>query len=234
MISLLRKYRKPLFVAVIIIFLGGTFVGLGGYLFTSRDMTESVAVVGSTKIPYSRFLTRVNSYVDALREQGGDVTDELVGEVKRNMLRDMIVDELLLRKADEMGVVVTDEELARDIRSTPAFQAGGAFNDAAYIQAVRSVYHNTPSVYEKQRRRTMRTNKFKQLIFQSAKITPVELKKAYANGNAGSMEGFEEKRKEFERRAQQEKALQLINYYLRQISTQVEVKSFLEQREAGV
>ncbi len=235
MISFLRKHRKPLFVAVIIIFLAGTFVGLGGYLFTSRDMTEAVASVGSTKIPYARFIRRVNSYVDALRDQDGEVvTDELVAEIKSNMLRDMIVDELLLVRAEKMGIVVTDEDLARDIRNTPAFQRNGTFSEGAYIQAVRSVYRDTPQRYEKQRRRTMMTNKLKQLMFQSAKFTPAELRAAYARGNAGSMKDFEEKKAEYERRAQQERALQLINYYLRQISTQVEIRSFLSQREGGV
>lgn len=233
MISLLRRYQKPMFVAVIAIFLIGTFVGLGGYLFTNKDMSQAVASVGPVKIPYSRFIQRVNQYVDALRAKQPEVTDEMVKEVKIGMLRDMIVDELLLVKADELGLQVTDSELARDIRGTPAFQRGGAFDQDAYFQAVRSVFRDSPQAYEESRRRTMRTNKVKQLIFQSAKLTPGEIEELYAREHQGSLKDFEKEKRAFAEKAQQQRALELINYYLRQMSTQVEIRSFLEQREAG-
>ena len=58
MMSFLRRYKTTLFIATIAIFLIGTFVGLGGYLFTSRDTSQSVASVGSTKIPYQDYVTR--------------------------------------------------------------------------------------------------------------------------------------------------------------------------------
>lgn len=234
MISLLRRYQKPMFVAVIAIFLIGTFVGLGGYLFTSNDVTGAVASVGAVKIPYSSYIRKVNQYVDALRAKQPDLTDEMVKEVKIGMLRDMIVDELLLTKADELGLKVTDDELARDIRGTPAFQRNGTFDEEAYFQAVRSVFRDSPQAYEDMRRRTMLTNKLKQLIFQSAKVAPKELEELYAKENKGSMKGFEKDKPRFAEKAQQQRALELINYYLRQLSTQVEIRSYLDQREAGV
>ena len=67
-----------MFVAIIAIFLIGIFVGLGGYLFTSRDTSQAVAQVGAVKIPYSRFVMRVNQWVETLRDQKQDVTDEMV------------------------------------------------------------------------------------------------------------------------------------------------------------
>lgn len=233
MISLLRRYRKPMFLAVIAIFLIGTFVGLGGYLFTGRDVSQAVASVGSAKIPYSRFIQRVNQYVDALRAKQPEVTDAMIREVKIGMLRDMIVDELLLAKAEEFGLKVTDEELARDIRATPAFRRGGSFNEEAYFQAVRTVFRDSPQAYEEMRRRSMRTNKIKQLIYQSAKLTPQELQELYAREHGGTLKDFEKNKAEFAGKAQQQRALELINYYLRQLSTQVEIRSYLDQREAG-
>lgn len=233
MISLLRRYQKPMFIAVISIFLIGTFVGLGGYLFTSKDVTGAVASVGAVKIPYSSYIRKVNQYVDALRAKQPEVTDEMVKEVKVGMLRDMIVDELLLTKAGEIGLKVTDEELARDIRGTPAFQRGGSFDEDAYFQAVRSVFRDSPQAYEDMRRRTMLTNKLKQLIFQSAKVAPKELEELYSKDHKGLMKDFEKDKPQFAEKAQQQRALELINYYLRQLATQVEIRSYLEQREAG-
>lgn len=233
MISFLRKYRKPLFVAIIAVFLIGIFVGLGGYLFTSRDTSQAVAQVGVVKIPYARFIQRVNQYVEALREQKQEVTDGTVKEVKQAMLRDMIVDEILLMKAEEMGVGVSDAELSRDIRNTPAFQRAGAFDQEVYFQAVRTVFKDTPAAYETFRRRTLMTTKLKQVFFNAAKLTPAEVQAGYAAENKGSMKDFEKNRSEFEARIQQQRALELLNYHLRQVAAQLEIRSFLDQRESG-
>lgn len=234
MISFFRRFQKPMFVAIIAIFLIGTFVGLGGYLFTSRDMDGSVASVGKTKIPYSLFITRVNQYADAMRDKGADVDEKMLLEVKQAMLRDMIVDELLQQKAKEMGIEVTDIELSNEIRNTPAFQRGGQFNQDLYYAHLRQVYRESPESYEDQRRRFIRAQKFKQLVFQSAKVQPDELKGLYAQANKGSMKDWDKNREQFAARAQQARAIDLINYYLRQLSQQVEIRTYLQERESGV
>lgn len=233
MISFLNRYRRPLFIAVVAIFLIGTFVGLGGYLFVSRDITGSVASVGSEKIPYSRYISRVNQYADALRNRGSDINEAAMKEIKQAMLRDMIVDQLLLTKAEELGIRVTDDELARDVRNTPGFQREGRFSQEIYFNALRSVLHETPQGYEETRRRQIEASRLKQLLYYSAKLSPEELRQAYAKANGGSLKAFDKKKEEFSARAQQQRALDLINYYLRQLSTQVEIRSFLEQRESG-
>lgn len=234
MISLLRRFQRPLFIGVIAIFLIGTFVGLGGYLFTSNDTTTAVASVGDVKIPYQRYLTRVNNYIDVLRSRGADeVTDEMVREVKVNMLRDMIVDELLVAKGEELGLRVTDEELARDIRSSPAFQRGDRFDEETYFANVRRYYRESPQAYEEMRRKTILAGKVKQLIFLSAKLTPAELKELYAAEKKGNLKNFEKDKAAFLQRAHQLRALEIINYHLRQIGGQTEIRSYLEQREAG-
>lgn len=234
MISFLRRHQKSLFIAVIIIFLLGTFVGLGGYLFTSRDMSMAVASVGPVKIPYSRFAARLNQYTDAMRSRGSELGDEAVAEIKQSLLRDMIVDELLHSKALEWGIPVTDQELARDIQNTPAFQRGGAFSQELYFQAVRQVLRETPEAFEAERRKAVQAAKLKALFYQTAKLTPAELREAYAAANKGSMKGFEKDKDSFAARARQQRAIELINYYLRQLSTQTEIRSYLEQRERGV
>ena len=259
MISFLNRHRRTLFIATVAVFLLGTFVGLGGYLFTSRDMTQSVAVVGSVKIPYMRYRSRVDQYLDALRNRDGEVSDAMVKEIKVNMLREMIIDEMLLVKAEEMGITVTDTELARDIRGTPAFQAGGDFNPEAYFRVVRSAFRDTPQGYEEMRRRSLVAGRLKQLIFQAAKLVPGELEPLYAQDRGAAEKDFQkalaqrhkdaeaakltpaefrerffkQRRESVAARVQQMRALELINFFLRQVSAQVEVKSYLEQRESG-
>ncbi|MBI4679488.1 MAG: SurA N-terminal domain-containing protein [Elusimicrobia bacterium] len=233
MIRFLRKHRRTLFIVVAAVFLIGIFVGLGGYLFTSYDVTEAVATVGGAKIPYNRFIARVNQYLDAVRQQGTELSDGDVRKVKEGILREMIIEEILSVKADEFGLTVTDTELARDIQNTPAFQRGGAFSEDVYFQAVRAVFHDTHQAYEESRRRAIKTNKLKQVFLQAAKLTPTEVREAYAVENKGSFKDFEKDKEQFEWRLQQNRAIELINYFLKQAGGQKEIRIFLDQRESG-
>jgi len=234
MTSFLRRHKTALFIATIAIFLLGTFVGLGGYLFTSRDMSGSVASVGRTKIPYDRYVERVNQYTDALRSRGTDVDDKMTAEIKQGVLREMIVDELLDQKAADLGIVVPDSELSRDIQNTPAFQRDGHFDQQLYFARVREIFHDSPESYERDRRKQLMAMKLKQLIYHAAKLTPAELQDAYKQAHKGSLKGFDKDKDAFAAKAQQARALDLINYYLRQLVQQVEIKTFLDQRESGV
>ena len=155
MISFLRRYQKSIFVATISVFLSGTFVGLGGFYFTSRDNDGAVARIGGNKIPAMKLLLRVNQYADALRQKGSEVDDAMMSRLKREMLNDMMIEEMMAIKADELGLKVTNDELSRDIRATPAFQRAGQFDQDVYFQQVRAIFRETPQEYERSRRKSL-------------------------------------------------------------------------------
>lgn len=228
----LRKHRSSLFVGMVAIFLIGIFVGLGGYMFHSNDMSESVAVVGSTKIPFLRFNQRVYQYVDMLRQRGTDLSDAQVSEVKGAMLRDMIVDEILAQEATKLGLVVTDLELASAIRNNPSFHTDGAFNPNLYFQTVRQGLRMSPEDYEREQRKSMLAAKLKQMLFTSAKIMPGEVLEEYRR-QKGSTKDFEKNRAEVERQIEQVRALDMINFYLRQVTAGMDIRTFLAEREQG-
>ncbi|MBI5203225.1 MAG: SurA N-terminal domain-containing protein [Elusimicrobia bacterium] len=229
----MRRHRRSLFVGMVAIFLIGIFVGLGGYLFTSRDMSESVAVVGQTKIPYMRFNARVNHYLDAVRQQGKDYTDDEARGVKDQMLRDMIVDEVLFQEATKMGLAVTDLELSAAIRSNRGFQRDGNFDPAIYFQAVRQSLRMSPEDYEVEQRKSMTAAKLKQLIFESSKLMPGELAEEYRRLK-GSMKDFEKQGAQFGQELERARALDMINFFLRQVSGTMEIRTFLKEREQGL
>jgi len=222
-----------LFLGMVAIFLVGTFVGLGGYMFTSSDVSEAVAVVGKTKIPYMRFQVRVNQYLDTLRARKVDVTEATIKEVKQGMLRDMIVDELLAQQAERAGMRVTDLEVAMSIRNAAAFQREGQFDQNIYFQALRYAYRTSPEDYEAQQRKALLAAKLKQTIYFGAKVLPEELREEFSRANAGSDKDFAKKKDEFSAQLQQQRAIELINFYLRQLSTQVQIQQFLDEREKG-
>lgn len=229
MISFLRRHQKSIFYAVLAVFLSGIFVGLGGYWFTSRDMDGVVARIGENKITSTRFSARVNQFADALRERGTELTDENVARLRREVVNDMIVEEILADQALALGLVVTDAELARDIQGTPAFQRGGRFEQDAYFMQVRQVFRESPQQYEIHRRRAILAARAKQLVFRMAKVSPQEVRETYAAEKKGVMKDFEKDKAALTARLQQQRALDLINHWLRQVGSTLDHQVFQDR-----
>ncbi len=236
MISFLRRHQKSIFVATVSVFLSGTFVGLGGYWFTSRDNDGAVARIGASKIPAQRLSLRVNQYADALREKGTELDDQMMARLRREMLNDMMIEEMLAIKADELGFKVTDDELSRDIRSTPAFQRAGQFDQDIYFQQVRATFRESPQDYERMRRKSIKAGRVKQLIYRTAVVPPAEADAAYAEAKrkAPAKDAAKITRDGVVQTLQQQRAIELINHCLKQLSTQVEHQMFLERLDGGI
>lgn len=233
MIRFFSRYRKPIFISIIILFMAGIFVGLGSYFFASSDVSQAVAEVGGTKLSYLRFVGQTNRILDNMRDKGTEVTDDVRARVKQEVLQEMIIEELLFQQAMKLGLQVTDLELASEIHHTPAFQRSGAFNQGAYIEAIRYLFSMNPSQYEEMRRRSLAALKLRQFVFLAAKLTPAEVAAEYARRHEGKVKDFEKDKDSFSNSMQQERMLHLLNFYLRQLSSQVEIRSFLELREKG-
>ncbi len=235
MISFLRRHQKSIFVATISVFLCGSFVGFGGVWFTSRDSDGAVARIGGNKIPAARFLLRVNQYADALRAKGTEVDDTMMARLRREMLNDMMIEEMLAIKADELGLKVTNDELSRDIRATPAFQRNGQFDQDAYFQQVRALFRETPQEYERSRRKSIKSGRVKQLLYRTAKAPPAEVDAAYAQAlkTAPKKDAAKITKEGVAQNLQQQRAVELINQCLRQMSTTVEHQIFLDRIEGA-
>jgi hypothetical protein len=235
MISFLRRHQKSIFVATISVFLSGSFVGLGGVWFTSRDNAGVVARIGGNKIPAQRLLLRVNQYADALRAKGTDVDDAMMTRLRREMLNDMMIEEMLSLKADALGLKVTNDELSRDIRATPAFQRGGQFDQDVYFQQVRVMFRESPQEYERSRRKAIKSGRLKQLLYRTAKVPDAEAEAAYhaAVKAAPKKDAAKITKAGVAQSLQQQRAVELINHCLKQMSAQIEHQIFLDRIEGS-
>ncbi|MFH1619066.1 MAG: SurA N-terminal domain-containing protein [bacterium] len=233
MISFFARYRKGIFVGVVVIFLAGIFVGLGGYLFSGASQADAVAEVGEHKIPYQRFLLQVNRVQENMRESGTELTETLRDTIKQEVLREMIVEELLYQEAKKAGLMVSDFEVAAEVQSTPHFSGDGGFNMRAYAQTVWQQFHMMPEEYEAWRKKARMGLKFRQLVSSGIKLTPVDIKGLYLD-RKGSMKDFNKDKEKFFQEISQERFMHTVNYDLRQAATRTEIKSFLREREKGL
>jgi hypothetical protein len=231
MISFFSKHRRVVFLVTVAIFLVGVFVGLGAYVFTGSS-AGAVADVGGTKIPYQRFQSQVSRAMAGLKDSGTEVNDVLAKTVKQEVLREMIIEELLSQQGARLGMRVPDFEVAVEVQNTPQFREGGAFSPRAYFQTVYDQFQMSPTEYEAWRKKARLANKFKQFMFTNVKVTPEEVKAYYLSKNK-SLKNFEKDRAKYADELARAKFANVANYLLRQLTMRQEIKSYLAQREQG-
>jgi len=165
-----------------------------------------------------------------LRESNMEVNEVIERSVKQEIFRDMVLEELLYRQAKNLKMEISDFEVAVEIQNTPQFKVENRFDPRAYFQTIWTNFKMTPVQYEEWRRRARMGAKFKQFIFNAIKVTPDELKDYYLS-NKSNVKNFDKEKEKYIQQLRQEKFVESANYLLRQITTKVEVKNYLEQIE---
>lgn len=229
MISFLAKYKKIIFGITVVIFIIGVFFGLGAYVFSGAVGT-AVADVGGTKIGYQSFYNQVNRVLKNMKQQDSEVNAVMEATVKQEVLRQMIMEEILAQQAKKLKLSVSDFEVAMEVQSTPQFFYDKNFNARVYVQTIWDNFHMTPSEYESWRRNARLANKFKQFIASSIKVTPEEVKDFYLE-NKGKLSDFEKKKDEYKNKLVQRGFMDSANYMLRQVAAKTEIKTYLDQIE---
>jgi len=230
MISLLSKYKRSIFIVVVVVFIGSMFF-ISGQIFSAAS-SDAVADVGGKKILYQRFSMQVNRVLDSMRGSGTDVSDVVTRTVKQDVFREMIIEELFSQQAEKLNLTVPDFEVAVEIQNTPQFTEGGAFNPRIYYQTIYNEFRMAPKEYESWRKKARLSNKFKQFVFTNIKATPAEVRAYYLTKNK-NLKDFEKDKAKYQDELYQTKFSQVANYILRQLQAQIEIKSYLEQREQG-
>ncbi len=136
MISWMQKHNRYLVWTIwvaTIAFIGAGFVGWGNYKFGSK--AGNIAKVGEIEIPQIRFnMTYSNLYNQYNEAYGGNLDEAKAKELglTQQAFARLETQAKLLNLAKEIGVIVSDEEVAEHLESIPAFQKNGVFNKTIY------------------------------------------------------------------------------------------------------
>jgi peptidyl-prolyl cis-trans isomerase D len=157
------------------------------YFGSSRDSrsAQAIATVDNKVISEGEFRNEYEKMMDMARlRYGAKLTSE---ELKKMDLKKMAYDSLLSRqiiiaKAADLKVQVSDEELRNMIMSLPALQTDGAFDDRKYQQLLR---YNKASAedFESMQKVDMTANKIEALIRDGIKISDQEIYDVYVLQN---------------------------------------------------
>jgi len=152
-----------------------SFFGIESYFATRND--TYVAMVGKHEISQRDFQDRIN---EARRDAAARAGDQFDGaefekpEVKRQIL-DQLINEQLLRQTNEtLGLKVSSVELRDRIATQQAFQVNGQFDPATY-RAILAAQNMTPAIFENSQRASLEPGLLPRAIIASTIVTDADM-----------------------------------------------------------
>lgn len=158
---------RIIFGAVIVVFIFSFVnVGLGG-------RTATYATVNGTHITGVN-LQKKMQLVQAQRQMSALNEDEM-GEFRKSVLDELIIEQALLDRAKDLGIEVSDTEIASVILQEPGFKdASGDFSEELYEQAIKSGGYNTKSKFEEKIRKDIMFTKLQNLVLDTVYVSEQE------------------------------------------------------------
>ncbi len=108
----------------------------GGFGNISIGTSQNVAEVDGTPINFREYQTALNRQVEFFNQMmgGSGMTQKQMEEmgIKQSVLNGLIQQKLILNAADELGFVVSLDEIKNEIKNLPYFQTNGQFDVNLY------------------------------------------------------------------------------------------------------
>lgn len=181
MLTFMRKHAKNWMMKAILVIIIVVFIFYFGSTGGNRK-AEMVALVNETPVSYGQYREAYENLLNFYREQfKGAFTEEVLKSLnlKDRALNEVIEQQVLVARASEMGIDVTDEEVRRAVTSFPAFQRNGVFDMEQYQRALR-YYRLSPEDFERQQRRVLVRSKVGSLVREAAKVSKKETENLFA------------------------------------------------------
>lgn len=165
MLKLMRKHATSWMIKVAFGMIIVSFIGLYGYGRLS-DREKPKATIGPYKVSVNEYQEAYEKQLDFYRMLLKDKLDEKTLKelnLEKKVMDNLIDKYVLLVKADELGLTVSDEEFTEYLNGIPAFRRDGVFSKEQYLAALRS-QNLDPEQFEKSWRRDRVTQKVAAII----------------------------------------------------------------------
>ena len=166
---------------IVVAFVGTIFLVWG---YGDEYGERPAAQIGSSVITNSQVDRRFDQLLQRMNQAGTSVPDDYLTrqQMRKEVLRDIIIEELQYMAAIEAGFNVSDEELKDRLLSNPNFQVTGLFDKDLYFGILRN-NDLSPKEYENILRRDLVVGKIVRLITDSVRATESELKEEFYRVN---------------------------------------------------
>ncbi len=156
-----RNWIMKLILGIIIVVFIFYFGSMGG-----RNQADRIAMIDGKSIVYVDFQKEYENLLDMYREKmGRALTEEMLKalDLKRQAFDNLINQVVLLEKARDLEIRISDDDVKKAILSYPAFQRGGFFDDRIYQQVLRA-NKMTPEQFEDSQRKLLLSAQAEDLI----------------------------------------------------------------------
>ena len=184
MLKFFRKHARGwfmlLFMAIIIL----VFVFYFG-TDRSSQRTSAVAIIDGRVISESQYHNEYSKMMDAARERyGGALTDEMLKQMDlKNMAYDSLLGrEIVISKAGDFKMQVSDDEVRQAIMAIPALLTEGKFDKNKYNQLLR-FNKMTAEDFEAGQKVSLAAAKIKNIILEGIKVSDKEAFDLYSMQN---------------------------------------------------
>jgi len=158
MITWMQTHKKWLIITIwvaTIAFVGAGFVGWGAYSYGKKQ--DEVAKVKDTIIKVKDIQDIYSQMFNQLNQIMGGKLDEATAKkfgLEKAAFRQALQKAILIQFAKDNGLYITDEELAQNLISIPAFQKNGKFDEKLYKIFLQNA-HLEPREFEANLRKDM-------------------------------------------------------------------------------
>mgnify|MGYP001128119488 CR=1 FL=1 len=230
MVGYLNKHKRIIFTITVFVFVVGIFFGLGAYI-GNIGIKNTVAKVGNSKIPYDKYEINVRNVYDNFIKKNELPENNKVIEnmIRQEVFKEMVVSELLYQQANKLKIGVSDFEVAMEVLNTQSFHDNNNFSPAQYVRTIWTKYRMSPKEYEKWRKKERTVMNLKNFIYNTIKVCDDDLK---LYSLVIDKNNIPKDKKVFAEKLKEQKFLDCANYYLRQLTTRIEIKDYRKNFES--
>ncbi len=176
MLELMRKHARNWLVKILLGMVIIVFIFYFGS-YSWRQQSEAIAIIDGKAIPHVEFQKKYQNLIETYRQRlGGALTDDILKSLNlKQQAYDSIINQaVILYKAKELNIQVTEDDVKASILSNPAFQRAGAFDEKAYNLILR--YNKmTPADFEESQKILLTMIKLEDLIQSAVKVSDKEV-----------------------------------------------------------
>ena len=182
MLDAMRTNARSSLIVVIFAAIIVTFIfsfGRGSSGFRTRTPETWAAKVNGETVAYTELQQAyARRFRQASDQRGGKYTTDNAKQdgLKKDALKALVDQELLAQQAAELGIVVSDDELARTILESSQFKQDGKFDEEYYKRLVENGYGMSVKKFEESLRRDLLRAKTVEAVINGATVSDDEVK----------------------------------------------------------
>lgn len=176
MLDLMRRHARnwmmKVILGIIILVFIFYFGSMGG-----KQVAERIALLDGKPIVYADFQREYHNLTELYRQRFGQgLTEEMLKtlNLKQRAYDYLINQAVILKKAEDLHIHVTEEEVRAAILAYPGFQYNGAFDQRLYDRNLRTL-KMTAEEFEENQRKMIVTMKLDDLIQDGIRVSDQEV-----------------------------------------------------------